>query len=227
MPSKVVRDDDQDDGLVDDFKRGDPQAFEALWHRHRRLVHRQIRLAGVVQPDAIDDISQDVFVRVYRFLGAFRGDASFRSWLIRLTINESRTHRVRTIARGKMWTDSSQGTPDSLLEGLREPTQFDQLLVQRQSIRRAMAALPPDLRRLAVLRYVRGMKYAAIAELLGCPRGTIESRLFRARRKLREILSNDQGTNQCVPPGGDVQHVSFRDGQSDSPSSDTIANSPG
>lgn len=194
---------DHDDCLVDDFKRGDTQAFETLWHRHRRLVHRQIRLAGVVEPNAVDDISQNVFVRVYRFLGAFRGDASFKSWLIRLTINEVRSYRVRSISRHDLWTDSGEGTSHSLLEGLREPNRFDQVFVQRQAIRRAMAALPPDLRRLAFLRYVQGMKYESIAKLLGCPRGTVESRLFRARRKLRESLSSvttQESTNGCPSP---------------------------
>lgn len=162
---------DSDDVLIAAVKQGDAFAFETLMRRYWAVVHRQVRLSRLAHAEAVDDISQDVFVRVYRFIGTFRGEASFRSWLVRLAINETLTHGGMRTRQRNIWCDSGEGTKNSVVDTFPDPIQFDNQYERREVIYKAFAELPHELRTVVLLRYVQEMKYEEIARILQCPLG--------------------------------------------------------
>ena len=175
--------------LVMRARRGDLAAFEALVRRHQPLVGRHVRsIVGSRCLDA-DDITQEVFVRAYRFLGRFRGDSSFGSWLYRVTVNVTRSHRGRRLRQEPVWGDSGEGTAASVIETCRHAADLERDVADRDLIDKALATLPEGLRRSIVLRDLHGLDYQEIADATGVPLGTVESRLFRARQRLRPILT--------------------------------------
>jgi RNA polymerase sigma-70 factor, ECF subfamily len=183
-----VKESEIDRRLVSDARRGDLAAFEMLVSRHQRLVTRQVRsIVGSRCLDA-DDITQEVFVRAYRFLGQFRGDSSFASWLYRVTVNVTRSHHLRRLRQQRVWGDSGEGTDASVIESCRHTADLERDYARRDLIGKALATLPEGLRRSVVLRDVHGLDYQEIAAITGVPLGTVESRLFRARQRLRPIL---------------------------------------
>jgi RNA polymerase sigma-70 factor (ECF subfamily) len=183
-----VKESEIDRRLVSDARRGDLAAFEMLVSRYQRLVTRQVRsIVGSRCLDA-DDITQEVFVRAYRFLGQFRGDSSFASWLYRVTVNVTRSHHLRRLRQQRVWGDSGEGTDASVIESCRHTADLERDYARRDLIDKALATLPEGLRRSVVLREVHGLDYQEIAAITGVPLGTVESRLFRARQRLRPIL---------------------------------------
>jgi RNA polymerase sigma-70 factor (ECF subfamily) len=179
--------DDPDAGLVTAAKDGDLDAFEALVRRHQSRVVGLARSFTGNAADA-DDLAQDVFVRVYRSLGQFRGESLFRTWLYRIALNVVRSHHARRGRQQPVWGDSGIGEGEAFDPPADAPT-IEQTLVRREAIQRALAGLPEDLREAIVLRDVHGLDYRDIAEATGAPMGTVESRIFRARQRLRTALA--------------------------------------
>jgi RNA polymerase sigma-70 factor (ECF subfamily) len=139
------------------------------------------RMAG---PDAADELTQDVFVRVWQKLGTFRGEASFTTWLHRLAVNVI-IERFRTLgtARDRFLADG-----EAVLERLPErtmPTRHD----ARMDLDSAMKRLPPGARAVFVLHDVEGYRHEEIGTLLGVSVGTSKSQLHRARMTLRGYLT--------------------------------------
>ncbi len=175
--------------LVSKARRGDLAAFEMLVCRHQPVVSRHVRsIVGSTCPD-IDDITQEVFVRAYRFLGRFRGDSSFASWLYRVTVNVTRSHHDRRLRQQRVWGDSGEGTAASVIDSCHHADDPERDFAQRDLIDKALATLPEGLRRSIVLRDLHGLDYREIAAATGVPLGTVESRLFRARQRLRPMLT--------------------------------------
>lgn len=175
--------------LVSRARRGDLGAFEMLVCRYQPVVSRHVRsIVGSRCLDA-DDITQDVFVRAYRFLGRFRGDSSFGSWLYRVTVNVTLSHRGRRLRQEPVWGDSGEGTDASVIDSCRHADDLERDVAHRDLIDKALATLPEGLRRSIVLRDLHGLDYQEIAAATGVPLGTVESRLFRARQRLRPILT--------------------------------------
>ena len=158
--------------------------------RHEALVYRHVRALAREPAEDVDDLAQEVFVRAYRFLGNFRGESSFRSWLYRVAINVTRTHRLRRTRQQAVWADSGEGTTASVIESHSEVDDLEWKYVRRELIARALASLPADLRESVVLRDVHGFEYQEIADAMGVPLGTVESRIFRARKRLRPLLAD-------------------------------------
>jgi RNA polymerase sigma-70 factor (ECF subfamily) len=132
-----------------------------------------------------EDLAQEVFVRAWKSLRTFRGDSAFRTWLHRVAINVARTHHVN---RGKLLrlfrpASPHEGDPEDIVEGI------DTRLARRDLVERALATLPRDLREVITLRDLQGLDYKEIAQALDVPIGTIESRIFRARQRLRPLLA--------------------------------------
>lgn len=179
--------DDPDADLVNPALDGDVDAFEALVRRYQRRI---ISLARGFTGDPADaeDLAQEVFVRVHRSLGRFRGDSLFRTWLYTIAMNVTRSHHSSRQRRLAVWQDSGAGdvTPFDPAD-----TSADQeaSLVRREAIDRALESLPADLRVAVTLRDVHGLDYKEIADAIGAPIGTVESRIFRGRQRLRVALA--------------------------------------
>ena len=180
---------DPDRAAVDAARSGDAGAFESLVLRYQaRIVNYASAL--VRDAGAAEDVAQETFVRAWRGLGRFRGESAFRTWLYRIAANVARTHLDRRGRQARI--------ADGSLDDETEPLQADDVasaapdaetsLVTREAIDRALAELPDELRLALVLRDVEGLDYKEIAGVTGAPMGTVESRIFRARRHMRTLL---------------------------------------
>ncbi len=180
---------DPDLAAVEDARAGETGAFETLVLRYQaRIVNYASALAH--DAGAAEDIAQETFVRAWRALGRFRGDSSFRTWLYRIATNVARTHLDQRGRRSRV-VDRSLDDENEVLQAGDVPSATpdpEATLVTREAIDRALAELPDELRLTLVLRDVQGLDYKEIAAVTGAPMGTVESRIFRARRHLRAQL---------------------------------------
>jgi RNA polymerase sigma-70 factor, ECF subfamily len=175
-----------DDGpLVARARGGDVEAFGALYRRHAPRVHAlALRLEG----DAVRaaELTQDVFVRAWDGLGAFRGDSAFGSWLHRITVNtammSARSARRRS-ARVVLAEDLAAPEQEAPV-GSVAPRDVEGAI----DLERAVRALPPGARRAFVLHEVEGFSHEEIGRLTGTAAGTVRAQLHRARRLLMEAL---------------------------------------
>ena len=180
---------DPDRAAVDDARAGDTGAFEALVLRYQaRIVN--YASAMVHDPGVAEDVAQETFVRAWRGLDRFRGESSFRTWLYRVATNVARTHADR---RGRQACTADRSLDDETepLHAGNVPSagpDVETALVTREAIDHALAELPDELRVALVLRDVEGLDYKEIAAVTGAPMGTVESRIFRARRRMRTLL---------------------------------------
>ena len=175
---------DADRALVEAAAGGDRDAFDELVRRHESAILGLCRALTGGRADA-EDLAQEVFVRAWKSLRTFRGDSTFRTWLHRVAINVARTHHAN---RGKIMRLFRPVSPHD-----REPADaaepIDSRLARRDIVERALATLPRDLREAVALRDLQGLDYKDIAAALQVPIGTIESRIFRARQRLRPLLA--------------------------------------
>lgn len=173
-----------DDELVARTRGGSPQAFEELVCRYQDRVFAI--LVGLVgnHEDALD-LAQETFVRAYSRLHGFRGNCAFYTWLYRIAVNLSTDHFRRRARRPISLEDAGKephAGPRDLPHRVVEATELSRVLES------AVSALPELLRRPLVLHDVEGMGQEEVAEILGCSRGALRSRLFRARALLRQRL---------------------------------------
>ena len=173
-----------DQELVERTLRGELPAFETLFRRHGDVAHRVA--ARVVGPDEADDVVQDAFLRAFHQLRAFRGDSSFRAWLLQITHNTalnalSRTERSPSRElneAGEAVDPSPERTPAARLE------QHE----RRRRLERKLREVRPAHRAVLVLRDLEGLSYDDIAEVTGAPLGSVKGRLHRARGELIDLL---------------------------------------
>ncbi len=173
---------DSDQVLVDRAKRGDQDGIRMLVERYERRV---IGLAWGLLGNRSDaeDVAQEAFLRAFRSIGSFRGQSSFRTWLFQIALNAARTFRRTREGRRE---DTRGGAMD--FDTTPGPESLERAVITRDRVRHALAALPPDLREAVVLRDVNGLDYREIAEALEIPMGTVESRIFRGRARLKRAL---------------------------------------
>lgn len=200
--SASVRDSDRQ--LVERSVAGDQHAFELLVIKYRRRIERLIgRLVRDV--DLVEDIAQETFIRAYRALPQFRGDAQFYTWLYRIAVNTAKK-TLMELRRTPVLSDAALRAGDDEDETSRSDHELttaetpESLLAAREiaaAVDAAMAALPPDLQQAITLREIEGLSYEEIAEALGCPIGTVRSRIFRAREaisaRVRPLLTHQSG----------------------------------
>jgi RNA polymerase sigma-70 factor, ECF subfamily len=175
---------DPDRTFVTQAAAGSREAFDELVRRYRRPVYNLVRALTAGDGDA-EDLVQDVFVRAFRAIVGFRGDSAFKSWLYRIAVNVVHTHLHRRRAREAI---SGIRVADTFIGEVPDGDNLEEAVLRRQAIEHALATLPEQLRVLVVLRDVHGLKYDEIAKIVKSPRGTVESRLFRARQQLRPLL---------------------------------------
>lgn len=182
--------------LVERVRNGDKRAFELLVEKYRRKIGRL--LSRMVQdPEEVEDIAQETFIKAYRALPQFRGDAAFYTWLYRIAVNTAKnylaTRNRDMLTVSEVAGDEEEGGEDRYTaQDIDTP---DAQLLSKQiayAVNEAVEALPEELRTAITLREIEGMSYEEIANVMGCPIGTVRSRIFRAREaiaaKLRPIL---------------------------------------
>ena len=180
---------DPDRATVYEARSGHAGAFERLVMQYQvRLVNYAAALVG--DAGGGEDVAQEAFVRAWRGLGGFRGESSFKTWLYRIAANVARTHLERRGRQAPVFgrsLDDETGPPPGA-EAAAPETDAETALVTREAIDRALAELPEELRLALVLRDVEGLDYKEIASVTAAPIGTVESRIFRARRRMRALL---------------------------------------
>ena len=189
--------------LVKRVQRGDSAAFDLLV---RKYQHRILALIGRYVHDwsECQDVAQDTFIRAYRAIGSFRGDAQFYTWLHRIAVKTAKNHLVAHNRRPPTddvdASDAEQYDSGARLRDTDTPERELMRQQLEQAVMRAVQALPEELRTAISLREVEGLSYEEIAARMGCPIGTVRSRIFRAREaidaELRPLLETDSATRE-------------------------------
>lgn len=201
QPSSPI---DSDVMLVERAVAGDQHAFELLVIKYQRRIQRLIgRMVRDV--DLVEDIAQETFIRAYRALHQFRGDAQFYTWLYRIAVNTAKKFllelkRDPTVSESAFKsTDEDDETSWSGIEPTSDETPESVLAAKEIAavVSAALEALPEDLKQALSLREIEGMSYEEISALMSCPIGTVRSRIFRAREaisaKVKPMLEKQTG----------------------------------
>lgn len=174
---------DSDSALINDCKRGDPEALRSLVSRYERPVYNAAyRMMG--NPDDAADVTQAAFLKVFEHLDAYDSSFKFFSWIYRITINES-------IDQLK-WRAQQQPLDDQQVSRNRGPDELAAASVLCNSVQAALMKLQQDHRAVIVLRHFLDCSYEQIAEILQIPEKTVKSRLYTSRQLLKRKLS-EQG----------------------------------
>jgi RNA polymerase sigma-70 factor (ECF subfamily) len=183
---------DNDTALVEAIRRGDAGSREALYHRFKRRVYAlAVRIVGSVDAE---EVAQEAFIRIFRGLTKFRGDAALATWIYRLAVNAALSHRSRRATSAQPEPEEAAKSQPSV-----EPAHGDAVL--RVRIERALARLPVGYRTVIVLHDVEGLEHEEVAQILGCHVGTSKSQLHKARARLREMLAADGITAAALETG--------------------------
>jgi RNA polymerase sigma-70 factor (ECF subfamily) len=182
----------EEDALVTALCRGLEEAFEILIHRYEQPVYNLVcRLLN--DPSDAADIVQEVFLKVFRNIGSFRGNSSLKTWIYRIAVNEAYNHRRwfsrhqrQEVALGR--EDGLPSYADSVADPA--PTPFDQAAGHetRALVEKALEKLNPKFRAAVVLRDIEDLSYEEIAAVLEISLGTVKSRILRGREALRKAL---------------------------------------
>ena len=181
-----------DQELVARAQAGDRRAFDLL------VLKYQQKVAGLIgrylrDPNEVQDVAQEAFIKAYRALAGFRGESAFYTWLYRIAINAAKNH-LASRGRRPPRDDLEMEVAEQLESGgrLREMgTPENHLLSEEiaQTVQKALDELPEDLRTAIVLRELEGLSYEEIAEAMDCPIGTVRSRIFRGRDAIDKRLN--------------------------------------
>jgi len=178
-------------------REGDLEAFDGLIRRYEDQVYSvAVRLLG--DEDDAADVAQEVFLAFFRHLKHYRGDAKLSTWLHRVTVNMVKNHWARQKRRRAAQTQSLEATDDpddpspveALANPVADPRRVAAGVEMREVIEAKLLELEPEFREVIVLRFIEELSYEEIAEVTGEPLGTIKSRIFRARRALRDRMKD-------------------------------------
>lgn len=183
---------DVDAALVARVQRGDKRAFDLLVLKYQRKIMRLLSRM-IRDPAEIEDVTQEAFIKAYRALPQFRGDSAFYTWLYRIAINTARNWQSANSRRPPTSSviETDDGETFNEIDNLTDISTPESVLASRQiaeTVTAAMRGLPEELRTAILLREIEGMSYEDIAESMGCPIGTVRSRIFRAREAIAAQL---------------------------------------
>ena len=166
-------------GIID----GEIQPFEELFKTyHRRVYAMCLRMIG--NTAEAEDVTQEVFLQVFRKLGTFRGESAFSTWLHRLTVNTVLMHFRKRRSRREQLTEDGEVPEPPISQSVPRSSN----LLDRLALDEAILKLSPGYRAVFILHDVEGLQHFEIAEILGCAVGTSKSQLHKARLKLRGLL---------------------------------------
>lgn len=163
---------------------GDLAAFELIYQRYNRRTYSLCLRMTASQTEA-EDLTQEVFIQLFRKIGSFRGDSAFSTWLHRLTVNQVLMHfRRRSVKNEKTSEDGEM--PEQTVVGSTNPNKMQ--VVDRIALKNAIAELPKGYKNVFVLHDIEGFEHEEVARRLGISVGTSKSQLHKARLKLRGLL---------------------------------------
>ena len=163
--------------------RGEIQPFEELFKAHHRRVYA-VCLRMIGNAAEAEDLTQDVFIQVFRKLATFRGESAFSTWLHRLTVNTVLMHFRKRRSRREQLTEDGEVPERPISQSVPRSS----ALLDRLALNEAILKLSPGYRAVFILHDVEGLQHVEIAEILGCAVGTSKSQLHKARLKLRALL---------------------------------------
>ena len=195
---------DTDLMLIERTVAGDQRAYGLLVMKYQRRIERLIgRMVRDV--DLVEDIAQETFLRAYRALPQFRGEAQFYTWLYRIAVNTAKKalvdlRRDPIVSESALKANDDEEETSSVGNELTTAETPETVLAAKEiaaTVNAAMEALPEELRQAVTLREIEGMSYEEIAAVMNCPIGTVRSRIFRAREaisaKVKPLLENQSG----------------------------------
>ena len=183
--TKIKLTDLSDYELAQKAADGDVAAFEQLyWQHHRRVFSVCLRMTKNVTE--AEDLTQQVFLLLFRKIGSFRGDSAFSTWLHRMTVNTTLMH-FRKIKIIKESTTNDGELPEGFYSGNKK--QSETHFVDNIALTRAVSELPDGYRKVFILHDIQGYEHKEIAQILGCADGTSKSQLYKARKKLRKLMT--------------------------------------
>ena len=196
---------DSDLMLVERTVAGDQKAYELLVLKYQRRIERLIGRM-VRDTNLVEDIAQETFIRAYRALAQFRGEAQFYTWLYRIAVNTAKKalvdlKRDPTVSESALRGGGDDEDETSGVENELTTAETPETVLAAKEIaaavNSAMDALPEELRQAVTLREIEGLSYEEIAEVMNCPIGTVRSRIFRAREaisaRIKPLLENQSG----------------------------------
>ena len=193
-----------DEELVQRFKKGDRQAFAQIVRRYQDRVYSQC-LRWMGEPTVAEEVAQDVFLALYRSLARFRGEAALSTWIYRVTINHCKNRRLYRRRRARDRHEPLEGQPRDDAPGRQlaaNGPESDVLTHQSEAsalLQQGLEAISDDHRQVIILRDIQDLDYSEIASILELPRGTVKSRLHRARSELARVLRNRIGKEDVKP----------------------------
>jgi RNA polymerase sigma-70 factor (ECF subfamily) len=198
---------DADFLLVQRTLAGDQRAFEMLVVKYQRRVERLVGRM-VRDTDLVQDIAQETFIRAYRALGQFRGEAQFYTWLYRIAVNTAKKQLMELKRDPVVLMSSLKSSEDDETSAVEHELNAqvadaetpEAVLASKEiaeAVNAAMEALPKELGQAITLREIEGLSYEEIAQALDCPIGTVRSRIFRAREaisaRIKPLLERQTG----------------------------------
>lgn len=183
--------------LIAAAQNGNKQAFDELVIKYQYRVLKLVT-RYVIDKNEASDISQEAFFKAYRALGSFRGDSSFYTWLYRIAVNTAKNYKDRRKPETPMdIIDLEQYVlchNENKYYATPETNILSNELESMLSV--AIEELPQDLRRVIVLREIEGLTYCEISKMVGCPVGTVRSRIFRAREAIKKFKPAEKFVEQ-------------------------------
>ncbi|HEX6899602.1 MAG TPA: sigma-70 family RNA polymerase sigma factor [Thermoanaerobaculia bacterium] len=176
--------------LVERHRCGDMQAFDEVYERFGEMVYNlALRLAGNREEAA--DLTQEIFLRIYRHLGSFGGRSTLKTWVFRIAINHCRDRLSRHVpTMQSIDADPEEGSV-MIADPSRGPEELAVAADQGRRVMEGLARIPQVFREAVVLRDLEGLSYEEIAEVLGVRVGTVRSRIARGRDQLRSLLERE------------------------------------
>jgi RNA polymerase sigma-70 factor (ECF subfamily) len=190
VSTAAVHEHQRDLELVERHRLGDQRAFDEVYRRYDRMVFGlALRLSG--SDDVAADLAQEIFLRVFRYIGQFRGRSSLKTWVFRIAINHCRSCLGRRRLPVQPLSDGLDGAERGTAafpDPARGPEELAVAADEGRRVAAGLATLPASFREAVVLRDIEGLSYEEIAEVLGVRIGTVRSRIARGRDQLRTFL---------------------------------------
>ena len=183
--------------LVDRCQQGDRESFAKLMQLHQRQIYNfTYRMLG--SAEEAEDLTQDIFIAVFRGIKSFRGEAKFSTWLYRIALNQTR-NRIKYLARRNFFTkrtkrtelgeDIGLETPEALPDKGPTPEQWTMTRDLAAQVQECLNQMGHQAQQILILRDVQGFSYEELSEMLSLKPGTVKSRLHRARNALQQCLA--------------------------------------